>query len=175
MEGHGLGRAERAQERGPNTPELEQLKAEDLEQALSPPVEVVAGPAAEVEQPSTVRVERLIGVTLLAGVLTSTLIVLSGGLVYVWRHSHLAVHYRVFRGEPSDLRHLSGILHDVKALTGRGIIQLGLILLVCLQVLRVVLTGVLFLTVRDRLYVLLSAIVLALLAYGLVVESIVRH
>ena len=122
-----------------------------------------------------VQMEKLIGVTLLAGVLASTFIVLSGGLIYAWRHAHMIVDYRVFRGEPSDLRSLSGIRKDVKALSGRGIIQFGLILLVGLQVVRVALTGVLFLLSRDRVFVAITTIVLALLAYGLIFEAAGVH
>lgn len=136
-------------------------------------VEVLARP--QPTRASTAQMEGLIGVTLLVGVLASTIIVFFGGLVYVWRHSAMTVHYRVFRGEPSDLRSLRGIWEDVKTFSGRGIIQLGLILLVCLQVVRVILTGVLYLKIRDRMYVAVSAIVLALLLYGLVIESAVRR
>jgi uncharacterized membrane protein len=114
--------------------------------------------------------ERVIGVMLLVGVLASTIIVLFGGAVYVWRHAHMAVHYRVFRGESSDLRRLAGIWEDVKAFSGRGIIQLGLMLLVSLQVLRVILTGALFVKSRDAVFIFISGLVLALLMYGLVFE-----
>ena len=112
---------------------------------------------------------------MLVGVLVSAAIVLFGGAVYVWRHAHTPVHYRVFRGEPSDLRFLNGIWGDVKAFYGRGIIQIGLILLVGLQVLRVVLTGVLFIKKHDWIFVFVSALVLVLLTYGLIFEAAVGH
>jgi uncharacterized membrane protein len=127
----------------------------------------------EVEQHrgSHTQMEKLIGVTLLAGVLASTFVVFVGGVIYVSRHASLTIDYRVFRGEPSDLRCLTGIAKDVRALSGRGIIQFGLVLLVGLQVVRVALTGVLFLVSRDRVFVAITSIVLALLAYGLIFES----
>ena len=133
--------------------------------------------AVEVEQqrPSKTQMEKLIGITLLAGVLVSTFVVFLGGVIYVWRHSGLTVDYRVFRGEPSDLRSLVGIGKDLKALSGRGMIQFGLILLVGLQVVRVVMTGVLFLLSRDRVFVAITTVVLALLAYGLIFESAGVH
>jgi uncharacterized membrane protein len=133
--------------------------------------------AVEVERhpdPRT-QMERLIGVTLLVGVLASTFVVLLGGVIYVSRHASMTTDYRVFRGEPSDLRSLTGIGNDVKALSGRGMIQFGLILLVGLQVVRVALTGVLFLIGRDRVFVAITTIVLALLAYGLIFESAGAH
>src|SRR5271157_4410277 len=137
--------------------------------ALSEAVEVERHP-----DPRT-QMERLIGVTLLVGVLVSTFVVLLGGVIYVSRHASMTTDYRVFRGEPSDLRSLTGIGKDVKAFSGRGMIQFGLILLVGLQVVRVVLTGVLFLVGRDRVFVAITTIVLALLAYGLIFESAGAH
>jgi uncharacterized membrane protein len=137
--------------------------------ALSEAVEVARHP-----DPRT-QMEKLIGVTLLVGVLVSTFVVLLGGVIYVSRHASMTTDYRVFRGEPSDLRSLTGIGKDVKALSGRGMSQFGLILLVGLQVVRVVLTGVLFLVGRDRVFVAITTIVLALLAYGLIFESAGAH
>jgi len=132
---------------------------------------------AEVERHPDPRMqmEKLIGVTLLVGVLASTFVVLLGGVIYVSRHASMTTDYRVFRGEPSDLRSLTGIGKNVKALSGRGMIQFGLILLVGLQVVRVALTGVLFLIGRDRVFVAITTIVLALLAYGLIFESAGAH
>ena len=150
---------------------------EDIEQRFDNPAKSVANASTRFQpaRASAAQMENVIGLTLLAGVLASAIIVFLGGIVYVFRHSSAPVHYRVFRGEPSDLRSLAGIWADVKTFSGRGIIQLGLILLVCLQVARVILTGVLYLKIRDRMYVAISAIILALLLYGLVIESAIRH
>ena len=113
------------------------------------------------------RMERLIGLLLLAGVLASAMTVLLGGALFLWRHGSAPVHYRVFRGEPSDLKTLEGIWGDAKVGSGRGIIQLGLMLLVGVQVVRVALTGALFLLNKDRVFVVITFLVLGLLAYAL--------
>jgi uncharacterized membrane protein len=113
------------------------------------------------------RMEKLIGVVLLTGVLASAAIVLFGGVVYMWRHGSTPVHYRIFRGEPSDLRSLAGIWKDFENGSGRGAIQFGLMLLVGIQVIRVALTGVLFLLNRDKVFVVITFLVLALLSYAL--------
>jgi len=113
------------------------------------------------------RMEKLIGVVLLAGVLLSALIVLFGGVVYMWRHGSTPVHYRIFRGEPSDLRNLAGIWKDFEHGSGRGAIQFGLMLLVGVQLVRVVLTGILFLLNRDRVFVVITFLVFTLLTYAL--------
>ncbi len=116
------------------------------------------------------RMERLLGMVLLLGVLVSAAIVLFGGAIYMVRHGNTQVHYRVFRGERSDLCTVGGILGDMTTFSGRGIIQMGLLLLVVLQIIRVALTGVLFAVARDRVFIAISALVLAMLVYGLAFE-----
>jgi uncharacterized membrane protein len=145
------------------------------ESVVSEPTSPQIAAATQREAGSLVRMEKLIGTVLLVGVLVSTAIVAFGGVVYLVRHSSSPVHYRIFRGEPSDLRTLQGISDDLATFSGRGIIQLGLMLLVAVQVVRVVLTGVLFGMNRDRVFVVVSTLVLVLLLYGLFWESAVAH
>jgi len=83
------------------------------------------------------------------------------------RHGTAAPDYRIFRGEPADLRHLGGILRGARALEGRGLIQLGLLLLVATPVARVLFALVGFALERDRIYVAVALIVLGALIYGL--------
>ncbi len=113
------------------------------------------------------KTENLIGTVLLVGVLASALVVLAGGGVFLSHHGRAPVHYRVFRGEPSDLCTPAGVLRDVRAGSGRGLIQLGLMLLVAVQVVRVALAGLLFALNGDRLFTAITAFVLGLLMYGL--------
>lgn len=120
---------------------------------------------------SASRIEQILGVVLLGGVLLSAGFVLTGGTIFTTRHGGERVHYRVFRGEPSDLRGLDGVLNDAKGMSGRGIIQLGLMLLVAVQVIRVGLTGFLFLKSRDGAFVTISLVVLVMLLYGLILEG----
>lgn len=132
-------------------------------------------PEAAPRQASKPKLERLIGTTLLVGVLASTLLVLVGGVVYVSERPHAAANYRVFHGDQSDLRHLQGVWAKTKSFSGPGIIQFGLMMLVSLQVVRVILTGVLFTANRDWVFVTITTIVLALLAYGLLYEGVGGH
>lgn len=74
------------------------------------------------------RVEESIGKLLRAGVLVAAVVVMSGGVLYLARHGRESAAYHVFHGEPSDLRGVSGVLHDVWNGRARGIIQLGLLL-----------------------------------------------
>ncbi len=114
------------------------------------------------------KLEQVLGNLLRAGVTLSAAVVLAGGIVYLARHGSAVPQYKVFRGEPTDLRQLGGIVDAALALRGRGLIQLGLLLLVATPVARVVFSLVGFAVQRDRTYVVATAIVLAVLVYGLV-------
>lgn len=117
------------------------------------------------------RMDVVIGNLLRSGVLLSALVVLVGAVVYLVRHGHSPTDYRVFRGEPSDLRTVRGILRDALALQARGIIQLGLLLLIATPVARVAVSIFGFAEGHDRMYVVVASIVLLILAYSLIGSS----
>jgi uncharacterized membrane protein len=149
----------------------------ELETGVDSAPEAVFGtlPEAASLRESRLRMEKLMGTTLLVGVLASTFLVLLGGIVYVSRNSTAVANYRVFQGDHSDLRTLHGLWEQLKLFSGKGIIQFGLLCLVGLQVLRVMLTGLLFFRNRDWVFVMITTIVLILLAYGLGFESTGVH
>jgi uncharacterized membrane protein len=113
------------------------------------------------------KVEDLIGNLLRTGVLLSAFVVFCGGVVYLARHGNEPADYRVFHGEPSDLRTIAGVLREALSFQGRGIIQLGLLLLIATPVARVGLSILGFAAERDRMYVGFAAIVLVILLYSL--------
>ena len=113
------------------------------------------------------RVEQTIGNLLRVGLLLATAVVVAGAAVYLSRHAGEAPDYRIFRGEPADLRGVGGIVDLARQDSGRGIIQLGLLLLLATPVVRVAFSIVAFALQRDRVYVLVTTIVLAVLLYSL--------
>ena len=113
------------------------------------------------------RIEAIIGDLLRTGVIFSGAIVLIGGIVYLVHQGHTTPHYGVFHGEPSDLRSVRGIVRDALAGQGRGIIQLGLLFLIATPVARVVFSIFAFAVQRDRLYVVVTLTVLAILMFSL--------
>lgn len=113
------------------------------------------------------RIEEVLGNLLRAGVLLSALVVTMGAAVYLLRHGHEPVNYRIFRQEPADLRELRGIVRDSWALRGRGIIQFGLLLLIATPVSRVAFSIFAFSKERDGIYVGFTLIVFAILLYSL--------
>ena len=125
-------------------------------------------PDARAPRWSDYEVEQLIGRLLQIGVLVAALVALGGGIWLLSQHGSDIVDYRVFRGEPTMLSSLSGIVRGVAALDSRAIVQAGLVLLILTPVARVALTLVAFIIQRDRTYIVVTAIVLVLLLYGLV-------
>jgi uncharacterized membrane protein len=117
--------------------------------------------------PAIEKMDNVVGNLLRVGVSLSGAIVLTGGLVYLVRHGSEMPAYHVFRGEPADLRTLRGIVQDACSLSGRGIIQLGLLLLVATPIARVAYLVYAFARSGDRLYALIALIVLLLLTCGL--------
>lgn len=113
------------------------------------------------------RMEDVLGNLLRAGVLLSALVVSIGGAIYLWRHGHSPVNFRVFRGEPADLRDVRGIIRDAVRLHSRGIIQLGLLLLIATPITRVAFSIFGFAQERDRMYVVFTVIVFLILLYSL--------
>jgi len=113
------------------------------------------------------QMDRIISVLLRSGVLISALVVLVGGILYLIRYGTAMPDYGVFRGEPADLRSLSGIVKDVLSFKRRGIIQFGLLLLIATPVARVAFSIFAFALQRDRTYVIVTLIVLSVLLYSL--------
>jgi uncharacterized membrane protein len=113
------------------------------------------------------RIENVLGNLLRAGVLLSALVVSIGGVIYLLRHGRSPVDFRVFRGEPANLRDVRGIIDDTVALHGRGIIQLGLLVLLATPVARVAFSIFGFAQERDHMYVVFTVIVFLILLYSL--------
>jgi hypothetical protein len=69
--------------------------------------------------------------------------------------------------EPFYLRHVKGVLSAAFSGDGRGIMQLGLFLLIATPVARVVFSLLAFAIQRDHLYVGITLVVLAVLTFSL--------
>ncbi len=113
------------------------------------------------------RMEAIIAFLLLFGVAFSAAVVGVGGVLYLLRHGLERPDYMVFHGEPPDLRSLRGIMSDVVSLRGRGMIELGVLLLVATPVARVAFSIFGFLRQRDYTYVVVTLIVLSFLMLSL--------
>ena len=113
------------------------------------------------------RIEVIIGGLLRTGVILAGAVVLFGAVVYLARHGGEAPSYAVFRGEPASLKSPSAIVHGALSISGRAIIQLGLLLLIATPVARVLFSAIAFAIERDYMYVIITLVVLAILLYSL--------
>jgi uncharacterized membrane protein len=113
------------------------------------------------------RIETLVGVMLRTGVLLAAAVVLTGGVLYLAQNRGPRPDYEHFRGEPARLMSLHAIGHGVMTGDARSIIMLGLLLLIATPVARVGMCIVGFLMERDKLYVAVSSVVMAILVYSL--------
>ncbi len=116
---------------------------------------------------SDFRIEQTVGNLLRNGVILAAAVVAVGAALFLFRHGGEPPQYGIFRGEPSDLRHVRGIVAGAISGQSRGVIQLGLLLLIATPVARVVFSVFGFAFERDRAYVLVTLIVLGVLAFSL--------
>jgi uncharacterized membrane protein len=114
------------------------------------------------------QLEMLIGRLLQVGVLVAAAVVLAGGVALLLHQGGTLADFRVFNGEPASLSTLRGVVVGAWHLRPREVVQFGLLLLIATPVTRVAFTLVAFWAQRDRFYVGVTAIVLALLLYGLI-------
>jgi uncharacterized membrane protein len=112
------------------------------------------------------QMDRIMAILLRSGVLIAAAIVLIGGIIFLSRHSQLT-DYKTFQSEPAELRTISGIFELAREGHGRGLIQLGLLLLIATPVARVLFSVFAFARQKDWTYVAVTLIVLALLTYSL--------
>ncbi len=112
-------------------------------------------------------VERWIGTLLRGGVLIAAAVAALGAAVYLARYGGDRENYFWFRGVPRGLDSAHGVVAGALHLRSRWVIQLGLLLLIATPIARVALSLVAFARQRDRLYVVVTAIVLVLLLYSL--------
>jgi uncharacterized membrane protein len=102
------------------------------------------------------------------GVSFAATIVIIGGLIYLIDNGTSVPKEHIFHGEPADLRQIPGIFHDVLALQGRGIIQLGILLLILTPIARVTFSVFGFWKQKDWLYTIITLIVFAILLHSLI-------
>ncbi|MBC1237818.1 DUF1634 domain-containing protein [Nostoc sp. 2RC] len=114
------------------------------------------------------RFEQFLGNLLRIGVIISTALVLIGGTLYLIRHGTEAPNYQFFRGELPEFRSPSGVVKSVESGRRRGIIQLGLLVLIATPVIRVACSLFAYVRQRDFTYIIVTLIVLFGLLYSLI-------
>jgi uncharacterized membrane protein len=118
------------------------------------------------------RIDQIIGNLLRTGVILATSVVLLGGIIFLIRHGSVPwtefVDYRKSpeQGDPR-LSTVSDVIQLALAGSGRGIIQLGVLLLIATPVARVVFSAIAFALQGDKTYVAVTLLVLSVLLFSL--------
>ncbi|MEO6804444.1 MAG: DUF1634 domain-containing protein [Granulicella sp.] len=113
------------------------------------------------------RMETLMGRLLQIGVLVASAFVLLGGILYLREHLGTVVGYGLFKSQPPELRHAKTLLTALAHLRPEAIIQLGVLMLIATPIARVIFAAFAFALERDRLYLVISLVVLGVLVFGL--------
>ena len=93
------------------------------------PEEIWSEPQTE-QSVSNLQIEQSVSNLLRVGVFLASAIVLVGGVLYLIRHGTEPADYQFFRGEPSVFCSPAGVVTAVLSGSERGIIQLGLLVLI---------------------------------------------
>ncbi len=111
------------------------------------------------------KMEIAISRMLRAGVSLAAVVVFIGALVYVAQAHGVASDYRLFHGIPSPADRIPPLL-VMHHLDSRSIIRLGILLLIATPILRVAYCVYGFAAQKDKIYVVVSSIVLTVLLYS---------
>lgn len=112
--------------------------------------------------------EKAMGRMLQIGVTVAALVVLTGGVLYLSQSGGATPDYAHFHGAPTSVTTVSGILSSAMHMDARGVIGLGILLLIATPICRVIFGVVGFALLRDRLYTAVSVVVLVILVYSFV-------
>lgn len=110
--------------------------------------------------------ELIIGYLLRYGVLTASLVVLAGGVVYLIRHGHQLPAYRQFLGEPDKFRKPGLMWQAVMRGEGQPLIMMGLLVLIATPIARIAFSILGYLLEKDYLYTVLTVIVLLVILWN---------
>lgn len=116
---------------------------------------------------SSAHVEVTISRILLAGIIISTCLVLLGGCFYLWQHGTNLVNFETLRLPPQPTS-FSAIISLATSFTPLGIIELGLLILVITQSIRVAILLIFYIVNKDYPFTFISLFILIILIYSLV-------
>lgn len=111
--------------------------------------------------------QQLIGQVLRYGVLISGCVAIIGGILYLWQKGTGIPDYSTFNGEPAGYTSLTGIIKGLAHGSSTEIIQLGVVILIATPIVRIFFSLVSFMLEKDRLYVMITAIVLGIILFSM--------
>jgi uncharacterized membrane protein len=117
----------------------------------------------KIERSTRILVSRL----LRTGVLTASVVIFIGGILFFVQHPSVTFAYGTFTGEPERLRNAATIIREAFGFRSRAVIQFGILILISTPVLRVIFSLTGFAIEKDRVFVIITGVVLIVLLYSL--------
>jgi uncharacterized membrane protein len=117
-------------------------------------------------------VQVILGTLLRIGVVTSTTVVLIGGIIFMTKHANQAVSFSHFKPEEAKFSSVADIFIGLRTFDGLAIIQFGVLLLIFTPIARVVFSIFSFLMEKDYMYVLIGLIVLCVIITSLYLDVV---
>jgi uncharacterized membrane protein len=109
-------------------------------------------------------VEKIVGKLLRFGVITASLVVLLGGILFLAQNGmQVRPDYHIFKGEENEFITFDGIFMGLFTFKPMAIIQFGVLLLIITPIMRIVFSLFAFILEKDKLYVIITLIVLAII------------
>lgn len=115
---------------------------------------------------SNQKAEWVIGWILLVGISVSALIILSGGILFLIHHGHDNI--QILLQNTSTYKTLPEIVNALMTMKATSVMELGILMLVATQVLRVGLLAIFYIAIRDMMFTSFSLFILAMLLYSFV-------
>lgn len=112
------------------------------------------------------RIKDWLGLLLQAGILLSLVLVLAGGIAFLFLHGSENFHDNLIYSTNYEII-LPGFFYSHFFLTPMGLIELGLLILVLAQILRVVVLCGYYTILRDYWFMLFSFFILSVILYSL--------
>ncbi|MDR2282827.1 MAG: DUF1634 domain-containing protein [Sphingobacterium sp.] len=111
----------------------------------------------------------LVGQILRIGVLLASVTLIIGGMLYLTVHGKDPIpNYTEFIGETNANTTISGIISGVMQINVPQIIQLGVLLLICTPIVRVIGSLVGFIIEKDTMYIIITLIVLTVIVGSII-------
>jgi uncharacterized membrane protein len=114
-----------------------------------------------------IKFKNWLGIILQTSIFISILLVLAGGIGFLWEHGNESFTNNPFLSENYNINILT-FWHTESLLSPIGLIELGLLVLVGAQVLRVAMLCCYYTIIRDKWFMLFSFFILSVILFSLI-------
>ena len=112
--------------------------------------------------------QKIIGTLLRIGVVSASIIAFIGGVIYLSVHGMESMpDYSKFHSEPAIYTTFSGIINGAFSFNARGIMQLGVVVLIMTPIMRIICSLFSFAIEKDRMYVVITFVVLCVILFSM--------